>query len=232
MWLERQITPRSVVLWTVSLSALGILGTVLLLPPPWLWWPSPFSQLLPWAYLPASDRVTLAATVVGIVALVGLVLSVFAGIVQLRAFVPARQTLGFRAEPVAGATALGHETWRLRITNTGAVAAFFRIEVVVEPPPALFDAPAGWRFETAYESGHGADTWVLAQDAPLFAEQYVLGPRIRYGEHKHATWSIRWWTDHSGPHITSFGHGTAAYIGDDAVEAEPETQNAPGAPVS
>ena len=209
---ETALTPRRLLTGAVTLALLAIGLSVLLAPAPWVWWPAPIAPYLPWSRVSVSDRLALASMLASLSTLIGLVLTIAAGIVQLRAFVPASQELRFRADEQAR-TPTGVETWRLRIWNAGAFANFYRVEVVVSPQPAAFDGSPGWVFESTRDSGHGADTWVLDSRVPLYPGQFLVGPVVKCGSAKHVNWSIRWWTEHSGPHLVYFGHGTQPHIG-------------------
>jgi hypothetical protein len=157
----------------------------------------------PWGDEKVGERVQIVSLIVGVLGLAGVVLTLGAGVLELRQIFPA-QSLTVRVIRVRDAegTVLAGQ-WRLHVRNGGSLVSDARVEV------EAWQMIRGERYRiraidgAAWSSDATGPQRLVWRDG-FYPGQRVLGPIFQLPEAGESMiWSARWWTERSGPESLS-----------------------------
>lgn len=185
-------SPVGVLLAFATLVVLAAGGLVLMTVPSPEGWP-------PWGEREIGERIQIVALIVGVFGLGGVVLTLIAGVFELRHIFPPRALTAdiFRVREADGAVA--PRQWRVVMENGNSFVSEARVEVRAwairgaERRPLRAFGGAGWGIDAT-------NSMMSVRHLGFYPRQRVEGPIFRLDEDDESMiWRVRWWTERSGP---------------------------------
>ena len=169
----------------------------------------------PWRGATLDQRAPMAAVVVSVLGLGGVVLSLGASVAQFYRAFP-QQRLEFRVRPVNDDEGRAlPDCWQLVVTAGDTFITHCRVEAAVTargaggseplPPTNGAELPEGWSLV------EGPRPIVFVPGGPLYPRQRVPGPQVTAGDAIEVNWTILWWTEREGPHAVRVRHAAATH---------------------
>ena len=188
---RRLLTSTGLLLLAVLVFVAALVLVIALLPP--------MGGFPPWADRAVDQRLQISALVVGVLGLGGVLLTLGAGILELREIFPT-QSLSVRVIRLGDDDDCPVRQWRVVVQNGESMIAASRIEVRawairggVRNALRAVDA-ASW-------GHHKTDRDVWVREDGLYPGQAVDGPIFELAdEDASMIWLIRWWTERGALH--------------------------------